>query len=209
MPTCEFLFDLGSPYSYLASTQIEALAKRTGATLQLTPVVLGGIFKALGGDQLPHALRLAWMRRDLALWTARYRIPLEFPASFPARTILGLRTIVAAGQGRTGAEQAATPAGAQRDDVRAMNALFAAFWGEGQDISAPEVVKAALDGAGLDGAALIAKAEDKTVKDALRVNTEQAMARGVFGAPTFFVGDTFYFGNDRLEFVEAALRAQD
>lgn len=191
MATCEFLFDLGSSYSYLASTQLPALAQRTGATVVLRPMVLGGIFKAISGAQLPPAPRLAWMRLDLQRWADRYGIPLEFPASFPARTILGLRTILAAGEG---------------GDARAMHALFAAFWGQGKDIGDPAVVKAALDGAGLDGAALIARAEEPAIKDALRANTEQALARGVFGAPTFFVGDQFFWGNDRLDFVEAALR---
>ena len=195
MPTCEFVFDLGSSYSYLASTQLKALAARTGATIELVPVVLGAVFKSVGREDLPPAPRLAWMRRDMSLWATRYGLSLEFPESFPTRTILALRTIVAAGQGGEG------------NDHRAMHALFATYWAKGQDLADPAVVRSALDGAGLDGAALIAKAEEKAVKDVLRANTDQAIARGVFGAPTFFVGDQLFFGNDRLDFVESALRA--
>src|SRR4051812_1611626 len=194
MATCEFLFDLGSAYSYLASTQIDGLEQRTGVKVQLVPIVLGAVFKAVGAELAP-AHRFAWMQRDLTLWMKRYGIPLIFPSAFPTKTILGLRTILAARQGAPG------------DDKKAMHALFTAYWTQSKDIGQPEVVKAALDEAGLDAAALIAATEDKQIKDALRTNTERAVERGAFGAPTFFVGDEFFFGNDRLDFVEAALRS--
>ena len=193
MATCELVFDLGSPYSYLAVTQLPGLLARTGAELRLTPVALGGIFKAMGSGQLPPAPRVAWMRRDLELWAAKYGVPVSFPAIFPTRTINAQRALVAAGQGEPG--------------LRATRALFDAYWAQGKDLADGAVVKAALDGAGLDGAALIARSEEPAIKDALRANTDAALARGVFGVPTFFVGDALYWGNDRLEFVEAALRA--
>ena len=195
MVTCEFLFDLGSAYSYLASTQLGGLEQRTGATVELVPVVLGGIFKAVGVAGVPAAPRLAWMQRDVTLWTQRYGVPLIFPSAFPVRSVLGLRTVVAAAQGAPG------------DARKAMHALFAATWARDLDLARPEVVKAALDEAGLDGAALVAKADDPAIKDKLRANTEHAIERGAFGAPTFFVDEQFFFGNDRLDFVEAALRA--
>src|SRR5207244_10365635 len=89
---------------------------------------------------------------------------------------------------------------------RAMQALFHAYWGEGEDISAPAVVDRVLSDAGLQGKRLVAMAADQAVKDELRKNTDLALARGVFGVPTFFVGERSFWGNDRLEFVESALR---
>lgn len=194
MATCELIFDVSSPYSYLASTQLSPLLARTGAGITLTPIALGGIQKALGTGEIPPAPRLAYMAQDLQRWSKRYGVPVEFPSSWPTRTILPQRTIVAAGQGPEG--------------LRAMEALFRAHWGEGKDVSDPAVVKAALDGAGLDGAALIARAGEQPIKDALRANTDRALERGVFGVPTFVVFDQMFWGNDRLDFVEAALRGQ-
>ena len=188
----EFLFDLGSPYSYLASTQLEAIERRTGAAVRPVPVVLGAVFKALGGPQLPHGNRLAWMRRDMAAWAHRYQIPFAFPDAFPTRTILGQRVVLAAAEG-------------EARNI-AMRALFNAYWGKGHDIADPIVVNEALVAVGLDGAALVARADEPAVKDALRANTEAALARGVFGVPTFFVGDELFFGNDRIDFVEAAIK---
>ncbi len=188
----EFLFDIGSPFSYLASTQIEALAKQHGAALQLLPVALGGIFKATGAGQIPHPIRLSANKLDAERWARRYGVPFSWPASFPARTILAQRAILAA------------PAGTQG---KAMHALFAAYWGEGKDVADPAVVKAALDFAGLDGAGLIARTEEPAIKDELRRNTDAAISRGAFGVPTFFVGDELFFGNDRLDFVAEALQA--
>jgi 2-hydroxychromene-2-carboxylate isomerase len=194
MAHLEFLFDVASPYSYLASTQLRGLQDRTGCDVQITPILLGGILKALGNQPVPPAPRLNYMRRDLAAWGKRYGVPVEIPPSFPVKTVLPLRAIIAAGPGEDGRV--------------AMHALFRTFWGEGKDVSDPEIVKASLTAAGLDGAALVAKAEDPAVKDQLRANTERAVDRGVFGAPTFFVGGYLFWGNDRLDFVEDALLAK-
>ena len=192
MATCEFVFDVASPYSYLASTQLKALRERTGCELRLHPVALGGIFKSTGRAELPPPPQLRWMTHDLARWAKKYGVPFRFPSAFPTRTLLAQRTIVAA-------------AG---EDARqaAMHALFRAYWGEGWDVGEAEVVRTALDGARLDGAALIARAGEQPIKDELRANTDAAIERGVFGVPTFFVGQELFWGNDRLEFVEAALR---
>ena len=92
------------------------------------------------------------------------------------------------------------------DGERAMQALFHAYWGEGEDISTPAVVERVLGDAGLEGKRLVAMAAEQEVKDELRKNTDLALARGVFGVPTIFVGERSFWGNDRLEFVESALR---
>jgi 2-hydroxychromene-2-carboxylate isomerase len=97
---------------------------------------------------------------------------------------------------------------AQGKDEQAMLALFRAYWVEDDDISDPEVVERALTRAGLDGKALVAATQEADVKNALRRNTDLALSRGVFGVPTFFVGERSFWGNDRLRFVEAELRRE-
>ena len=126
-------------------------------------------------------------------WADWWGVPFVMPPTHPNRTVLALRATLAA----------------DPQIPRASHALFHAYWGLGRDLSRPEVVREALDGAGLDGAALVQRAEDAAVKDALRARTDEAVARGVFGAPTMFVtvdGKTeSFWGQDRLHFVEKAL----
>ncbi|GAC1346126.1 MAG: 2-hydroxychromene-2-carboxylate isomerase [Myxococcales bacterium] len=154
-------------------------------------ITLGGLRKAVG-TAMPSSPQLVYMSQDVQLWARRYGVPMSIPAVFPTRSVQALRACVAAE--------------AQGAQAAAMHALFRAYWAEGLDIARPEVIAAALDGAGLPGAKLLAATEAQEVKDGLRRNTDAALARGVFGVPTLFVGDRLFFGNDRLEFVEAALR---
>jgi 2-hydroxychromene-2-carboxylate isomerase len=187
----DFFYDLGSPYSYLASTQLGKLSERTSAPPRLHAITLGGLRKAVG-TSLPSPAQLVYMSQDVQLWARRYGVPMSIPSAFPTRTVQALRACVAAEvEGRQAA---------------AMDALFRAYWCEGLDIAKPEVIASALDAAGLPGAKLLAATELQETKDGLRRNTDDAISRGVFGVPAFFVGDRLFFGNDRLEFVEAALR---
>jgi 2-hydroxychromene-2-carboxylate isomerase len=190
-PSFDFFYDLGSPYSYLASTQLAKLSERTRIPTRLHAITLGGLRKAVG-TALPSPAQLVYMSQDVQLWARRYEVPMSIPSAFPTRTVQALRACVAAeAEGRQAA---------------AMDALFRAYWSEGLDIAKPEVIASALDSAGLPGAKLLAASESQEVKDGLRRNTDDALSRGVFGVPAFFVGDRLFFGNDRLEFVEAALR---
>jgi 2-hydroxychromene-2-carboxylate isomerase len=189
--TFDFFYDLASPYSYLASTQIPGIEGRTCARARLVPITLGGLRKSTG-HQLPPPQQLKYMAEDTARWAQKYGVPMQIPKAFPVSTIASLRTCVAAGQDGVG--------------EAAMRALFRTYWGEGEDISDATVIESALSRAGLDGKRLLARAQDQEIKDELRKNTDLALARGVFGVPAIFVGERSFWGNDRLEFVESALR---
>jgi len=186
MATVEFFYDIGSPYSYMAASQIEAIAADCKATLVWRPVLLGGVFKAVGNS--PPAMlpaRGVYMLRDLQRWSAYYGVQWNFPAVFPTNTLLAMRAL-------TSLPKEALPA--------ASHALFHAYWVEGRDPANAEVVAAVL------GPEAVARAQEAEVKDALKAATDEAVTRGAFGVPTFFVGGEMYFGNDRLPFVEQALR---
>jgi 2-hydroxychromene-2-carboxylate isomerase len=191
MATLEFFYDFVSPYSYLASTRVEEVARRTGATLRFRPFLLGGVFKATGNHApLETVAKGRHMWVDLERWARRLRVPLRRPQTFPIASLLALRSALAAEK-----------AGAL---VPFTHAVFHAYWAEGRDIASPDVLAAIGRGAGLDGAAFVAAAPEH--KAALAANTDDAVARGAYGAPAFFVGDEMYIGNDRLDFVEDALR---
>jgi 2-hydroxychromene-2-carboxylate isomerase len=188
----DFFYDLGSPYSYLASTQLPGIEQRTGAGPRLWPITLGGLRKATG-HQIPPPTQLKYMWQDTARWAKRYGVRMQIPQAFPISTIKALRACVAADR-----------LSRQPD---AMRALFHTYFAEGLDISDASVIEKSLGAAGLDGKALVAATEEQEIKDMLRRNTELALARGVFGVPTLFVGERSFWGNDRLEFVERELRA--
>lgn len=191
----EFLFDVGSPTAYLAWSQLPALCERTGAELTLTPVLLGGIFKATGNNP-PGAVpaKGMYMMRDLARYAARYQVPLTMNPHFPVNTLMPMRIVAAA---------AGTP---EQDAV--VRALFEAMWKAPCKLSEQDELERVLNEAGLDAQYWLSRAADETVKDTLKANTEAAVKRGVFGAPTMFVGQEMFFGQDRLDFVEAALVSQ-
>lgn len=191
--TFDFFYDFGSPYSYLASTQLRGIEERTGAQARLLPVTLGGLRKVTG-HQLPPPMQLKYMSEDTARWARQYGVRMQIPQVFPVNSIRALRAAIAAGQDGKAAE--------------AMRALFDVYWVEGQDISDPQVIERALTAVGLDGKALVARTDSPEVKDALRKNTDLALARGVFGVPTIFVGERSFWGNDRLHFVERELKQQ-
>jgi len=195
MATLEFFYDFVSPYSYLASTRVDEIARRTGAALRYRPFLLGGVLKATGNRApLETAAKFSHMWTDLQRWSKRLKVPISAPhPTFPFASILALRAALAADQ------QGQLPAFTR--------AVYRAAWGEGGDVSSPESLTRVLVEAGLDGAALVAAAPEH--KAALAAQTDEAVRRGAFGAPTFFVGEEMFVGNDRLDFVEEALRRSE
>jgi 2-hydroxychromene-2-carboxylate isomerase len=190
MATLDFFYDFVSPYSYLASTRVEAIAQRHRAEVRFRPFLLGGVFKATGNHAPIETVakgRHMWV--DLERWARRLEVPLRRPQTFPVSSLLALRAALAAEK--------------KRALVPYTHAVFRAFWAEGRDIASPEVLTAIACEAGLDGPALVAAAADH--KADLAANTDDAVRRGAYGAPAFFVGEDMFIGNDRLDFVEEAL----
>ena len=191
--TLEFYFDYGSPYSYLADTQVEAIAQRTGATLARKPMLLGGVFKATGNHspaELPQ--KGVWSGFDMPLWARHYGVPFRRNPFFPVNTLALMRGAAAA----------------QIDGSfeRYHPAMFKAMWVDGRNLNDMKEVAAVLAGAGLDPQKFGNRIQEQNVKDRLKATTDEAVARGVFGAPTSFVDGKMFFGNDRLPFVELALK---
>lgn len=193
MRTIEFFFDYGSPTAYLAYTQLPGIAQRTGATIVYRPMLLGGVFKATGNHSpVTIPAKGAWMNEDLPRFAARYGVPFAYNPYFPINTLNLMRGAIAADS-----EQRLVPYS---------DAIYRAMWADKCNMEDPIVIGGVLRDAGFDPAAIMAAIGTAEVKDRLRLGTEEAVARGVFGAPTFFVGDAMFFGQDRLDFVEEELR---
>ncbi len=193
MPRLEYFFDYVSPFAYLADTQLPGLLERTGAEVVYRPFFLGGVMQASQNSppiNVPNKGR--YMFRDLERWSRRYGVTTNPNPHFPVNTLSVMRAAIAA-----------------LDDPRFADfhrAMFRGVWVDGQNLADAAVLRTAIAGAGLDADAILARAGDAEVKATLRRNSEEAVERGAFGAPTFFVGDEMFWGNDRLEFVEQALR---
>jgi 2-hydroxychromene-2-carboxylate isomerase len=188
----EFLFDFGSPTSYLAYKQLPKIASRHGARIVWTPILLGGVFKATGNAspaQVPAKAR--YMNQDLARFAKRYNVALNFNTHFPVNTLALMRG-------------AAAYQGSDQFDIY-VNAIFDAMWAHPRNLNDPGEVAQVLRDIGVKLEDFLARVERDDVKAKLKANTEGAVARGVFGAPTFFVNGEMFFGQDRLDFVEEAL----
>ena len=192
----ECFFDFGSPTSYLAWTQLPRIAAAAGARVDWRPMLLGGVFKATGNaSPVLVAAKGRWMGADIARWAKRYGVPFRFNPHFPINTLTLMR-------GATGL-QMRRPA----DFLRYLDVVERAMWETPKNLGDPAVLAATLAEAGFDADEFVALAADPEVKAKLVATTEEAVARGVFGAPTFFVGDAMFFGQDRLDFVREALLA--
>ncbi len=199
MANVEFHFDFGSPNAYLAHRVIPTIEARTGARFRYVPVLLGGVFKATNNRSPAESLqgirnKPEYERLETERFIRRHNI-LQFRRNpfFPVNTLQIMRGAVAA----------------ERDGFLPgyVEAMFHHMWEEPKKLDEPEVIRAALDASGFDGARMLECMQDPAVKQTLLRNTEQSVARGTFGSPTFFVGDEIWFGKDRLRDVEAAIVA--
>ena len=185
----DFYFDLVSPYSYIASILIEDVSRRGNAKVNWKPFLLGGVFKAVGTTEAPglHPTKKPYLLKDLQRLSAHLKIPIKMPPDFPVRTVLAMRTLC----------------GFNADEIpQAARTIYKAYWVNNQDIANPEVV------ASLVGRDAVERSGIQEIKDALFQSTEEAVQRGSFGAPTFFVKDEMFFGHDRLPLMELHLNGQ-
>ncbi len=195
MKTFEFWFDFGSSASYLAWTQLQKLEADTGAKAVLKPMLLGGVFQSTG-NQSPVSVpaKGKYMWEDFQRWAKRYGVPFERNPGFPIMTLPYMRAAIAL---------------QTKGDPRFLdycNLMFNSIWVDSVNMNDPATAAQTLKKGGFDAQALMAMANEQTTKDALKAATQQAVDRGVFGAPTFFVGDQMFWGQDRMEFVREALR---
>jgi 2-hydroxychromene-2-carboxylate isomerase len=191
----EYFFDFGSPTSYLATKQLPKIAAASGASIAWRPMLLGGVFKATGNaSPVTVPAKGRWMNEDIARWAKRYGVTFAFNPHFPINTLTLMR-------GATGLQMRASEA----EFLRYVEAVSDAMWRTPKNLGDAAVLAATLEAAGFDAAAFDALVADPEVKARLIATTEEAVARGVFGAPTFFVGGQMHFGQDRLEFVREAL----
>ena len=199
MAVVEFFFDCSSPWTYLAFTRIQPVAARTGATIEWKPILVGGVFNAVNRDVYerranPDPRKARYSAKDLQDWARLTGLKIIMPPPvFPVRATLAMRCALAA----------------QEDGkiVEYSRSCFRSYWSESQDISQPDVLHAVCAAANLDGQRILDRAQATEIKDKLRANTDEVIARGGFGSPTMYVdGTDMFFGNDRMELVEAALR---
>ena len=185
-----FWFDYSCPYAYLASTQVAALAARTGATLAYEPMLLGGVFRAVKTPQRMFAELSPPKAKhnvlDMQRWAHLFGVPLVIPDGHPLRSVEALRATLLTGI-----------------DPRVVHGFYRAYWVEGRGPSEEATMRDVLREAGHDPSAILPRLDE--AKDDLRRRTDQAIALGIFGAPAFVVGGELFWGQDRIEFVEKAL----
>ena len=199
-PNVEFHFDFGSPNAYLVHKLIPAVEQRTGARFVYVPVLLGGVFK-LTNNQAPMVQfkdvknKLEYQRLETRRFIDKHKLArFRMNPHFPVNTVQIMRGAVAA----------------EMDGqlARYVEAVFHHMWEEPKKMDDPAVIRAALEESGLDGERILARIQDQDVKDRLLANTQASVARGTFGAPTFFVGEEIFFGKDRLRDVEEEIAAR-
>jgi 2-hydroxychromene-2-carboxylate isomerase len=190
--TLEIYWDFSSPFAYLGSTQAEALAKRRGAELVWRPMLLGGVFRAIGQVDVPlftwSDAKKKYYYDDMHRWAAYWGVPFKFPSNFPTNSLKAMRVYLALPEER-------------RADFRTRT--FHAYWAEDRNIGDDAVLRELV---GADGEAMLARTQDPAVKKALVDATEHAVKVGVFGAPTWVVdGKELFWGQDRIPLVEREL----
>lgn len=187
-PHIEYWFDFASPYSYLSTLRIEALARERGVRVAWRPLLLGPIFRSAGWESSPflqQPVKFAWMWTDLARQCARHGLPWRKPSQFPRNSLLPARIALS----HSDAPWIAT----------FCTRVFELNFVHDTEMNDVAAMRGVLDALGLPADDLIAQSQSPDAKQALREQTERAAQRGLFGAPSFFVGDDLYWGNDQLE----------
>ena len=194
MKQVEFYFDLGSPYSYLGFFQIQKIAQQHQAEVIWKPMLLGGVFKATGNNSpMMVPAKASYSIKDMARWAKYWHIPVQMNPYFPINTLQLMRLITAV--------QLHQP----EDFVRILAGLFNAMFGEPKNLNDMNELIQVVTLLGLNVEQVQAWLNDEGVKAQLKKVTEEAIQRGVFGAPTWFVGDEMFWGVDHLHFIETAL----
>jgi 2-hydroxychromene-2-carboxylate isomerase len=201
MTRLECFYDCTSPWTYLAFTGLRPIAARYGVDIQWRPILVGGVFNAVNQDlyaqreaAFGNKRRMTYMMKDLKDWADLRGIDITWPSFHPANAVKSMRGCFVAE--------------AQDKLVEYSQALFAAYWGRGEDVSEEDVLAAIVTSLGMDSAAFLVDIARQENKDKLRANTEEVIARGAFGSPTIYINDDdMYFGNDRLPLVEEKLRS--
>jgi 2-hydroxychromene-2-carboxylate isomerase len=192
----EFWFDYGSGSAHVAYWALKDVARRTGAEIDLRPMLLGAVFKATG-NRTPMEVEAKgrWMVWDLQNYAQRYGMSFRMNPHFMINTLPLMRAALVAE--RWGELEPFS------------DAMFNAVWVEERDMGDSGVIRATIAEKGFDAGAYMDDIQEQGVKDELMHRSEQAVAKGIFGAPTFFVGENMWWGQDRLEWVEAALMGGD
>ncbi len=195
MASFEFFYDYTSPTAYIGDYAARAVAARTGAQMVYRPMFLGGVMQATGNSPPGMvAAKGAYMGKDVPRCAARYDLPFAFNPAFPLKTLPILRATL----------------GLEGDELaKFRDACWSYIWGADgpKNLGDPEEITALCQSIGLDAERVLAMGKDDALKTKLVANTEEAVKRGVFGAPSYFVGDELFFGHDRLDYVEALLAA--
>jgi len=198
MPTLECFFDCSSPWTYLAFERIQPIAASHGVTIDWRPILVGGVFNAINPSvyqsrEHPVPAKDQHMAKDLQDWARHVGVKIVWrPTVFPVNSVKAMRACIFAAE--------------QEKLVPLARAVFQAYWGEDQDISLDAVLRPLFARAGLDPDAVLRAIGDNAIKARLKANTDDLIARGGYGSPTFFIDKTdMYFGNDRMPLIEAAL----
>lgn len=197
MKVIEFYFDVGSPYSYIGFHRIQHIAEQYQAEIIWKPMLLGGVFKATGNSS-PMAVpaKARYSMRDLKRWSDLWQIPVQMNPYFPINTLQLMRLITAV--------QLFQP----EAFLNVLTGIFNTMFGQPRNLNDLNELIQLMQELGLDVVQVKSWLEDEKVKSELKVITEEAIERGVFGAPSWFVDDELYWGVDHLHFVEYALSAK-
>ena len=193
----EFFFDCSSPWTYLAFHNIQPLAKELGVEIAWRPILVGGIFNTVNPSvyasrETPVPLKARYMKKDLSDWARSAALTIKMPPTvFTVNSVKAMRGCIWLGN----------------EMVPFARAVFETYWGGDKDISQDSVLTEVCKKVGIEVEAFFAGIAEPAVKEQLRANTEEAMARGAFGSPTMFLESDMYFGNDRLPLVRRALTA--